>query len=82
VKIIKEVKLKVLIAEDEYLLKEKDDVYVEAFIDENGNEIREHIPYLFKKAYVPENMTIEEAKEIYEEVKEKEGNNDRTIKED
>jgi len=39
VKIIKEVKLKVLIAEDEYLLKEKDDVYVEAFIDENGNEI-------------------------------------------
>ena len=69
-KIIQENNLFILISRDGYLLKSKEDVYVEAFIDENGNEMREHIPYLFKRAYVPKNMTIEMAKEIYEEVEE------------
>lgn len=69
-KIIEEKGLKVLIAKEGYLLKAKDDVYKEAYEDEYGNLMREHVPYYFEKAYVPENVTIESAKEIYEEIKE------------
>lgn len=71
-KIIEEKDLKVLIAEKGYLLKSKDDEYKEAYIDELGNEIREHVPYYFEKAYLPKNITIEDVKNIYEEIEEKE----------
>ena len=67
-KIIEENNLKVLIAEEGYLLKAKDDVYKESFVDEYGNQIREHIPYFFEKAYIPKNINLEKAKEIYEEI--------------
>lgn len=69
-KIINEKGLKVLVAEEGYLLKSKDDEYREAYIDEFGNQMREHIPHYFKKAYVPESMTIENVEKIYEEIKE------------
>jgi len=69
-KIIEENNLRILIAEKGYLLKSKVDVYKEAYIDEFGNEIREHVPYYFEKAYIPETMTIESAEDIYEEIKE------------
>lgn len=70
--ITEENNLRILIAEKGYLLKSKDDVYKEQYIDEFGNLMREHIPYYFEKAYVPESMTIEKVKEIYEEVKREE----------
>lgn len=69
-KIINEKELKALVAEEGYLLKSKDDEYKESYIDEFGNQMREHIPHFFKKAYVPESMTIEKAEKIYEELKE------------
>lgn len=71
-KIINEEKLKVLITKEGHLLKAKNDIRKEAYIDENKNEIREHLPYTFKKAYIPKSMTIEEAEKIYEEIEEKE----------
>lgn len=71
-KIIQENNLYILVPRDEFLLKAKDDIYQEAYVDENGNEIREHIPYTFKKAYIPKDMFLQEAKEIYEEIGEKE----------
>lgn len=71
-KIIEENNLKVLVTTDGYLLKSKDDVYKEAYEDKFGNQIREHIPYFFEKAYIPKNMTLEKAKEIYEEIKREE----------
>ena len=69
-KIIEENNLKILLAKEGYLLKSKDDVYKEAYIDEFENEIREHIPYFFEKGYIPKTMTLEKAKEMYEEIKE------------
>lgn len=69
-KIIEENNLKVLISKEGYLLKSREDVYKETYEDEFGNQIREHIPYFFEKAYIPESMTIEKAKEMYEEIKE------------
>jgi len=71
-KIIEENNLRVLISEDGCLLKAKDDIYKESFEDEYGNAIREHIPYYFEKAYIPESMTLENAKEIYEEINKEE----------
>lgn len=44
-KIIDENNLKILIAEDDYFLKAKDDEYQESYLDEFKNEIREHVPY-------------------------------------
>ncbi len=66
-KIIEENNLKVLVAEKGYFLKAKDDVYKEAYEDEFGNQMREHMPYFFEKGYIPKSMTLEKAKEIYEE---------------
>lgn len=69
-KIIEENNLNILLATEGYLLKAKDDVYKEAYEDEFGNQMREHIPYYFEKAFIPKTMTLEKAKEMYEEIKE------------
>ena len=69
-KIIEENNLRVLVSKEGYLLKAKEDVYQESYEDENGNTIREHIPYYFERAYIPESITLEKAKEMYEEIKE------------
>ncbi len=71
-KIIEENNLDILLATEGYLLKSKDDVYKEAYEDEFGNQMREHIPYYFERGYIPKNITLEKAKEIYEEVKREE----------
>lgn len=70
--ITEENNLRILIAEKSYLLKSKDDVYKEQYIDEFGNLMREHIPYCFERGYIPKNITLEKAKEIYEEIKREE----------
>lgn len=73
-KIINENNLKVLIADENKHLRDKEDVYAPKLIDENGNEVEEHFPYYFIKAYIPPTMTIEEAMEQYieEEITESE----------
>ncbi len=62
-------KLTILRASDGYNLKSKLDIYKPSYIDEEGNKIEEHIPYYFEMAYVPDSMTLDKAKELYEEVK-------------
>lgn len=66
--IIKEGKLNKLIAETNYLLKAKEDNYTPAYIDENGNQIEEHLPYAFEYAYLPDSITLEMAQSMYDEL--------------
>lgn len=61
-------KIAILKSLDGYMLKNKQDNYIPKSIDEEGNEIQEHIPYYFDKAYVPKSMTLDQAKEMYEEI--------------
>ena len=42
-----------LIADDGKHIRMSNDTYIPASIDEQGNEIEEHIPNYFKEAYVP-----------------------------
>lgn len=67
-KIIEESNMNLLIADDGYSLKEKIDIYKSSYYDNQGNYIEEYIPYLFKKAYIPKNMTLEMLQEKYEEI--------------
>ncbi len=60
-------KPKMLIAEEGKLLRGKEDVYVEAHIDEDGNQVQEHIPYRTTTIFLPDNITEEQAKEMYVE---------------
>lgn len=71
-KIIEENNWKILVSEEGYLLRQRDDEYKEGYIDGFGNQIREHVPYYFEKAYLPKNITIEDVKNIYEEIEKKE----------
>lgn len=67
-KLIKQGNLNKLIAEEGYLLKSKEDNYVPAHIDEYGNEVEEHLPYFFTYAYLPDNITLEMAQSMYDEL--------------
>lgn len=67
-KIIKEGKLNKLIADLNYLLKEKDDNYKPAYIDEEGNKVEEYFPCVFEYAYLPDSITLEIAKTMYDEL--------------
>lgn len=66
--IIKEGKLNKLIADTNYLLKAKDDNYKEAYIDEEGIQVEEHLPYGFEYAYLPDSITLEMAQSMYDEL--------------
>lgn len=66
--IIKEGKLNKLIAETNYLLKSKGDNYTPAYIDAEGNQIEEHLPYGFEYAYIPDSITLEIAQTMYDEL--------------
>lgn len=56
-KLIKEEKFNKLIADKGKRIRTKDDVYIPAHYDEEGNYIEEHIPSYFIKAYVPKKVT-------------------------
>lgn len=58
---------KMLVANEGKKLRDKNDVYVEKHIDEEGNIIEEHIPYLTTTIFLPDNITEEQAKEMYVE---------------
>lgn len=66
-KLIEKDNFNILMAEENYKIHAKDDVYIEAHI-EDGEEVPEHFPYFFKTAYLPKTVSLEDAKEIYEEV--------------
>lgn len=56
---------KMLVADEGKVLREINDVYVEEHIDENGNKIEEHIPYATTTIFLPDNVTEEQAREMY-----------------
>lgn len=54
-----------IIAEEGKHIRSVDDVYKEAYVDENGNAIDEHFPYYATVIFVPSNTTEEQMNELY-----------------
>lgn len=65
--IIKRNKMNLLLADEGKVLRDKNDIYIPASTDENGNEISEHIPYTTDVIFLPPSMTEEQVKELYVE---------------
>ena len=60
-------KPKMLVADEGRVLRDINDVYVEEHIDENGNKIEEHVPYKTTTIFLADNITEEQARELYVE---------------
>lgn len=48
-------------------LRDVNDVYKEAYVDEEGNEVEEHFPHYTDVIFIPNSLTEEEVKELYVE---------------
>ena len=48
-------------------LRDKSDGYKEAYIDEEGNEVEEHLPHYTDVVFIPNTLTEEQVKELYVE---------------
>lgn len=66
--LIKENGLSKLIPSEGLVLKSKTDIYVKASTDDLGNTIPEHLPFYSSYVYLPESITLEMAKELYDEL--------------
>lgn len=60
-------KPKMIVAENGKQIRQKDDIYKEAYIDENGQEVPEHLPYYSTTIFVPDSFTEEQMNELYVE---------------
>ena len=60
-------KPKMIVAEKGKHIRERKDVYREAYIDENGNKIPENIPIYSTTIFVPDDFTEELINELYVE---------------
>ena len=60
-------KPKMIVADEGKHIRQKDDIYKEAYIDENGQEVSEHIPYYSTTIFVPDSFTEEQMNEQYVE---------------
>lgn len=56
-----------VIADEGKKLRDINDVYKEAYIDEEGNEIPENIPHYTDVVFIPNSLTEEQVKELYVE---------------
>lgn len=56
-----------IVAEKGKKLRDKNDVYQEAYVDEEGNQIEEHLPHYTDVVFIPNSLTEEEVKELYVE---------------
>ncbi len=63
--LIQKEKFNILKASEGMHLRNIDDEYKQAYVDENSNEIEEHFPYYFPECYLPKSITLEEANNIY-----------------
>lgn len=54
-----------IIAEEGKQIRDKNDVYKEAYIDDQGHNIDEHFPHYSTVIFVPNNFTENEMKELY-----------------
>lgn len=64
-KIIETDKMKKLIADDGKQIRGVDDIYKEAYTDEEGNYIEEHFPYYTTLIYLPKSLTNKEIESMY-----------------
>ena len=62
-------KPKMIVASEGKQIRQVDDIYKEAYIDEQGNEVPEHIPYYSTTIFVPDSFTEEQMNELYVEEK-------------
>lgn len=60
---------KMIVADEGKQIREKDDVYVPEYTDEDGNVIPEHFPYYATTIFVPDQFTEEQMNELYVEEK-------------
>lgn len=60
-------KPKMIVADEGKQIRQVDDIYKEAYIDEQGNEVPEHIPYYSTTIFVPDTFTEEQMNELYVE---------------
>lgn len=56
-----------VIADEGKKLRDVNDVYKEAYIDEEGNEVPEHFPHYTDVVFIPNSLTEEEVRELYVE---------------
>lgn len=56
---------KMIIAEKGKHIRDKNDVYVAEYVDEEGNIIPEHKPYYTTTIFVPDSFTEEQMNELY-----------------
>ena len=54
-----------VIADEGKKLRDVNDVYKEAYVDEEGNEIPENIPHYTDVIFIPNSLTEEEVRELY-----------------
>lgn len=64
-RIIETDKLKKLIADEGKRIREINDVYKEAYIDEEGNRVEEHHPYYSNIVYFDKDISNEEIEQMY-----------------
>lgn len=65
--IIETEKMKKIIADEGKQIRAVNDVYQEAHIDEQGNQIEEHFPYYTSLIYLPKSISNEEIEKMYVE---------------
>ena len=56
-----------VIADEGKKLRDVNDVYKEAYTDEEGNVVEEHFPHYTDVIFIPNSLTEEEIKELYVE---------------
>ena len=60
-------KPKMIVADEGKHIRDKQDVYVPEYKDEEGNLIPEHFPHYSTTIFVPDNFTEEQMNELYVE---------------
>jgi hypothetical protein len=56
-----------VIADKGKKLRDVNDVYKEAYVDEEGHEIEEYLPHYTDVVFIPNSLTEEQVKELYVE---------------
>lgn len=56
-----------VIADEGKKLRDAKDIYIEAYTDEEGNEVEEHIPHYSDVIFIPNSLTKEQVEELYTE---------------
>lgn len=65
--LLKHTQPNMIISEEGKHIRQVDDVYVEAYTDEEGNYVEAHEPYYATVIFVPDSFTEEQMNELYVE---------------